>query len=129
MEERVTNQSMWRLFSADDGQSRMEELALPLNPTRGGMADSALFGGGGFLVRHFPADMDTSWHTAPRRQLAVTIEGEGEMETADGQVLVLKPGVLVLLEDLTGVGHLTRARGNQERTALILPIGDDAQFV
>jgi hypothetical protein len=33
-----------------------------------------------------------------------------------------------LLEDTTGVGHLTRARGNQERTALILPISDDAKF-
>jgi hypothetical protein len=106
----------------------MEELSLELNATRGGMADSPLFAGGGFLIRHFPADMDTSWHPSPRRQLAVTIEGEGEMETSDGQVLVLKPGVLVLLEDVTGQGHLTRARGNQERTALILPINDAASF-
>jgi hypothetical protein len=54
------------------------------------------------------ANNEATCHVGPRRQVIATIAGEGELETGDGQKLTVKPGVLTLIDDLTGKGHLTR---------------------
>jgi hypothetical protein len=54
------------------------------------------------------------WHTAPERQLAVSLNGIVEYETSDGDVRRFGPGEIVLVEDTTGRGHITRfAEGEQ----------------
>jgi quercetin dioxygenase-like cupin family protein len=55
--------------------------------------------------------------------MIATISGEGELETGDGQKLTVKPGVITLIEDLTGKGHLTR-NGPEGRLAVIMPLDD-----
>ena len=51
------------------------------------------------------------WHPAPTRQFLALMTGTVEMETTDGTVRKLSPGDLVLLEDTTGKGHVTRNTG------------------
>ena len=68
-----------------------------------------------------PANNEPSWHTGPRRQLIATVSGEGVLETGDGQKLTVKPGVLTLIEDLTGKGHLT-SNGPQGRLCVFMPL-------
>jgi len=63
----------------------------------------------------------------PRRQMICTIEGEGEIETGDGQKLAVKPGVITLIEDLTGVGHITRI-GPQGRLCVFMPLAADVKL-
>jgi hypothetical protein len=58
--------------------------------------------------------------------MIATIAGEGEIETGDGQELTVKPGVLTLIEDLTGKGHITR-NGPQGRLCVFMPLKDDAK--
>jgi len=111
---------VWRIFSKDDGTSSMEKIEISLPNNR-----SMLLQGPGVQLARMSKDMVASWHTGPRRQMLATIAGEGEIETGDGQVLVVKPGVITVIEDLTGVGHLTRARGDVDRYALVFPIDDD----
>ncbi|HEY8521281.1 MAG TPA: hypothetical protein VIN61_14470 [Gammaproteobacteria bacterium] len=48
------------------------------------------------------------WHTAPRRQFAINMTGELEVEISDGSRHRIGPGDLVFLEDVTGKGHVTR---------------------
>jgi hypothetical protein len=48
------------------------------------------------------------------------------MEMGDGQKLVMKPGVITLIEDLTGQGHITR-NGPQGRLCVFLPLDEDAR--
>jgi hypothetical protein len=76
------------------------------------------------LFRYMPEDMDADWHPAPRRQMVATLSGEGEIETGDVQVLVVKAGVVTLLEDVRGKGHKTRARGSSGRLSVFLPLED-----
>ena len=57
----------------------------------------------------------------PQRRLIATIAGEGELETGDGQKLTVKPGVLTLIDDLTGKGHLTR-NGPEGRLCVFMPL-------
>jgi len=62
------------------------------------------------------------WHPCPARQFLALMSGSVEMETTDGTVRSLKPGDLVLLEDTTGKGHVTRNTGDGYATFLVVPV-------
>ena len=112
---------VWRLFSLPDGTSSMERVNAALEGGR-----SALLSGTGVQVVSMQANNEVSWHVGPRRQLIATVAGEGELETGDGQKLTVKPGVLTLIEDLTGKGHLTR-NGPKGRLCVFMPLDADTK--
>jgi hypothetical protein len=116
--------AVWRIYTKADGNSAMEHIELPMNATGVTGAASKALAGGAVNFRYMPAEMNADWHTAPRRQMVATISGEGEIETGDGQVLVVRPGVVTLLEDLQGKGHLTRGRGGTGRLSVFIPLDD-----
>lgn len=60
------------------------------------------------------------WHPAPQRVLAIYLSGRGEIEASDGQVRELAPGTILLAEDTTGKGHITRVNGSDEMSVVIL---------
>jgi quercetin dioxygenase-like cupin family protein len=60
-------------------------------------------------------------HPAPTRQFLALLSGEVEMETTDGTVRRFSPGDLVLLEDTSGKGHVTRNVGDGYSTFLVVP--------
>lgn len=64
------------------------------------------------------------WHPAPQRVLAIYLAGEGEMEASDGEVRELKPGTVLLAEDTTGRGHISRVTGPDEMLVVILVLPD-----
>ncbi|MDD1653409.1 MAG: cupin domain-containing protein [Methanomicrobiales archaeon] len=61
-------------------------------------------------------------HPAPARQFLALMSGAVEMETTDGTVRRFEPGDLVLLEDTSGRGHLTRNIGDGYATFLVVPV-------
>jgi hypothetical protein len=126
--EDLTAPAIWRIYTRPDGNSAMEQVELPMNAVGATGAASKALAGSGVNFRYMPSDMNADWHTAPRRQMVATISGEGEIETGDGQVLVLRPGVIPLLEDLQGKGHRTRGRGGAGRLSIFIPL-DDATAV
>lgn len=66
------------------------------------------------------------WHPATRRQYVVTLSGESEIELEGGRKIRLGPGHILLAEDTTGQGHISRAVGSKDRISLILPLADGA---
>jgi hypothetical protein len=57
---------------------------------------------------------ETDWHNPPQRLLVLWLTGEVEFETSDGNIRRLPAGSVVLAEDTTGKGHITRhPRGGQ----------------
>jgi hypothetical protein len=60
-------------------------------------------------------------HPAPTRQFLALMSGEVEVETTDGTVRRFGPGDLVLLEDTSGRGHVTRNIGNGYAMFLVIP--------
>ena len=101
----------YRLYTGDDNQSHMEEY----NPPDILPAVSVVF------RRHEPGNF-IDWHTAPRKQFIVTLEGQVEIGTGDGTVHRLGPGDMMLAEDLTGQGHTTRAVGAIPRVSIAIPL-------
>lgn len=62
------------------------------------------------------------WHPCPTRQFLALMSGEVEMETTDGTVRQLGPGDLVLLEDTSGKGHVTRNIGDGYAMFFVVPV-------
>jgi hypothetical protein len=69
---------------------------------------------------------DLDWHPAPNRQYVVTLSGESEIELDGGRKLRLGPGHILLAEDTTGQGHISRAIGAGDRISLFIPLADGA---
>jgi quercetin dioxygenase-like cupin family protein len=60
-------------------------------------------------VISFPAGTEAPAHNAPQPYIAIVLSGEGEVVTSDGEARRFRPGALLLCNDLTGKGHVTRA--------------------
>ncbi len=54
-------------------------------------------------------------HPAPRRQYVITLQGQAELILGDGTSRLFVPGDVVLAEDLTGEGHITKVIGEIPR--------------
>ena len=67
---------------------------------------------------------EVSWHNSPSRKLVFWQTGEIEYETSDGAFRRLPSGSVVLSEDTTGKGHLSRHPAEGQVLAFVdLPTG------
>jgi hypothetical protein len=99
-----------RLYAAPDGETHFEdvELAYP-NRGRAGDQSDALGASGMQFQRTLGESTSVDWHTAPRRQFILQLTGGTEREVSDGEVRRFGPGTIILVEDTTGKGHITRS--------------------
>jgi quercetin dioxygenase-like cupin family protein len=120
--------AIWRVYSGDDGQSHLEEMPLAMHPftdTEGAYGEGTpLQKVQGIIFRVSPPGYVLSWHCAPRRQYSISLAGEAEIEVGDGTIKRIKPGDVVLAEDRTGQGHITRVVGEQPRFYAIVPLDE-----
>lgn len=115
-----------RLYTGADGQTHAEEMDMKFVPRAGGdkyEQSDFVKAASAQVVRAAPGYVQ-DWHTAPRRQYVITISGRGEIELAGGKKIPMAPGRILLVEDVTGKGHLTRTIGNQDRVSMIVPLTD-----
>jgi len=110
-----------RLYTGTDKESHFEELDVELNFI-GHMEVSALQPAHGILFRRAPATHLSDYHNAPRRQYVITLGGQVEIETGDGTVRRFGPGDVMLADDTTGHGHITRVVGGQPRHYVMIPL-------
>ena len=117
---------IWRVYSGADGQSDVEEMPLAMKPftdTEGAHGESTpLQAGTGIVFRVSPPGYVLDWHCAPRRQSSLTLSGQAEIQVGDGTVVRVGPGDVLLAEDLTGRGHVTRSVGDGPRFYAIVPL-------
>ena len=112
-----------RVYTGSDGQSHFETIEIPLQASRYGSL-SELFEAEGVIFRETPAGGELDFHNAPRRQFVVTLSGEVEIECGDGSKRRLGPGEILLADDTTGQGHITREI-QAPRRSLFIPLPDD----
>jgi quercetin dioxygenase-like cupin family protein len=74
--------------------------------------------------RRTPPNYYVDWHHAPRRQFVITLSGRGEDEVAGGKKVPLVPGHIMLAEDLSGKGHISRGVGSEDRISVVIPLVD-----
>ncbi len=76
----------------------------------------------GIIFRQVPASYDLDWHPAPRRQYIINLDAGAELTASDGEMRRIGAGEVVLVEDVTGKGHLSKAVGGQIRHCIFIPI-------
>ena len=111
-----------RVYSGDDGESHFEDVEIDLAP-RGAIGSlSKLFEATGVLFRTTGGDYELDFHCAPRRQFVINLDGSVELETGDGSKRVLGPGDILLAEDTTGRGHISRSVDRQPRRSIFVTL-------
>jgi hypothetical protein len=119
---------LWRIYSGSDGESHLEDMPWAMKPfadVEGAHGEATpMQPVTGITFRVSPPGYVLSWHCAPRRQYSISLSGAAEIEVGDGTVARVGPGDVVLAEDLTGRGHVTRAVGDQPRYYAVVPLKD-----
>ena len=119
-----------RLWTGDDQNSHFEHGHIDLGPgQRGDMLSSRMLAttisfqetasGGAF-----------AWHTAPIRQLVITLSGTLDFQTREGEHFLIHPGDILFAEDTAGSGHSWRLTDAQpwRRAYVVLQPGTPVSF-
>jgi quercetin dioxygenase-like cupin family protein len=115
---------MTRLYTGSDGQTHAEETETRFVTRADGIGRSPLVKATGFFYLKLPAGYVQEWHSAPRRQYVIAVAGRSEFELADGKKILLEPGRVILAEDTTGKGHLSRCLGPQDCIVAEVPLAE-----
>lgn len=109
-----------RIYTGDDNESHFEDIEIPLFD-KGDIGQLSIrMNATGVIFRETPADYHFGWHNAPARQYVVMLSGGVEIEIADGTKRIFQAGDILLAEDTTGHGHISRAVDNKPRKSLFI---------
>jgi hypothetical protein len=72
----------------------------------------------------FPSGWHGDWHPPPRRLLYFVLSGEAEVEASDGEVRRFNPGSILLVEDVSSKGHVSRVLGSEDMTVVVIQLPD-----
>jgi hypothetical protein len=111
-----------RIYTGPDGQTHAQELDVKLAP--GSSELSEMIKVTGLQFRRTPPNYFVDWHPAPQRQYVITLSGRGEIELVGGKKIALTPGHILLAEDVTGKGHISRGVGTEDRVSLFIPLAE-----
>ena len=116
-----------RLWTGDDEASHVQIGRLDMTPGRNEDLVSTTFAATAVTVEETAAGGTLAWHTAPVRQLVVTLAGTLLFVTRDGEEFRLAPGDVLLAEDTTGSGHQWRLEGADPWRRMYIRLDADAQ--
>jgi quercetin dioxygenase-like cupin family protein len=94
-----------RLWSGDDQNSYFEEGWLELEPGPRGDLLTGKLPVATVSFQQTASGGTLDWHTAPVRQLVITLSGTLDFQTRAGHHFTLRPGDILLAEDTVGSGH------------------------
>ena len=112
-----------RLYTGKDQQSHFEDVELSFEAVQP-VQTTALQKANSVVFRLAPVGHVIDWHPAPRRQYVVTVSGSWEIEVGGGVNRIFKPGDVMLAEDLTGKGHVSRVVGKEPHVFMTVPLAE-----
>jgi hypothetical protein len=93
-----------RIWTGEDQNSHFEEGWIELEPGAHGDLLSGNLATAHASFQETRSGGTLAWHTAPVRQLVITLSGTLDFQTRGGQHFMLKPGDILLAEDTAGGG-------------------------
>ena len=118
-----------RLYADSSGDSHFKDVeiechktdfappAMPLNVSAFSSAIEC-----GFIT--IPPGWYGDWHPAPQRQFIFHLAGQIESRVSDGETRTFVPGDILLMEDTTGKGHVSRVVGSAEVLDAVVKLSD-----
>ncbi|MCV7214031.1 cupin domain-containing protein [Mycobacterium crocinum] len=116
-----------RLFTGPDGGSHVQIGRLDLTSGRNDDLVSTAMASTRVTAEETASGGTLAWHTAPVRQLVVTLAGTLVFTTRDGEEFTLTPGDVLLAEDTVGSGHQWRLVGEEPWRRLYVVLADGAE--
>jgi quercetin dioxygenase-like cupin family protein len=116
-----------RLSTGPDGASHVEIGRLDMQPGRNADLVSEGIGAAHVTVEETAGGGSLAWHTAPVRQLVVTLAGELLFSTRDGEEFTLRPGDVLLAEDVSGSGHQWSLQGADPWRRMYVVLAPDTE--
>ncbi|HEY8440527.1 MAG TPA: hypothetical protein VIK79_03645 [Xanthobacteraceae bacterium] len=119
-----------RLWTGDDDNSHFEEGVIEFHGGPHGDLATGKLPATSVSLEETASGGKLAWHTAPVRQLVVTLSGTLDFETRSGQHFTLRPGDILLAEDTVGAGHSWRLVDDQpwRRVYIVLAPGTPVPF-
>jgi hypothetical protein len=111
-----------RIYTSEDNESHFEDLDIPVKAAGDIGALSEIFPVTGVIFRETSGDYDYTWHNAPCRQFVLMLEGSVEIEVSNGIRRQFHSGDILLAEDTTGRGHISRAVNGQPRKSVFVTL-------
>src|SRR4051794_39076443 len=110
------------LYPDANGESHFEDLEIEWVEQSKASKLSKRFPANGIIFREVPPTYDLDWHPAPRRQYIVNLDAGVQITASDGESRVIGAGEIILVEDTTGKGHLSKALDSKLRHCLFVPV-------
>ena len=105
-----------RVHDGIDGETHFEDVDVelefaPFAPPAPPIAVSDSLPAAAVVFFGGPENWFGDFHPTPQRQFCMLCEGQLELQTTDGEARRFSPGDLLLLDDLSGRGHISRVVG------------------
>lgn len=110
------------LYTDDQGESHFEDIDIEYVEARPSGRLSARRPATGIIFREVPPTYDLDWHNAPRRQYIINLDNGVQITASDGEARIINAGEVLLVEDTTGKGHLSKAANDQIRHCIYVTL-------
>jgi len=111
-----------RIFTGSDGKSHFEDVEIPLVEKQPADWRSKFTKASGIIFRETSPQYDLDYHVAPQRQYVITLEGYVDITDGSGATRRFGPGDIMLAEDTTGQGHISRSVNNKPRKCIFVTL-------
>jgi mannose-6-phosphate isomerase-like protein (cupin superfamily) len=122
--QRRDSTTVTRLYTGTDGQSHAEDIEVAWRPAtlRAELSESESVRVTGAQFLRWPRGFVWEGHPASKRQYVIIVSGRGEVDLVGGKKVPLAPGRILLAEDVTGKGHITRVGADDDLVMLLVPL-------
>jgi hypothetical protein len=110
------------LYEDENGQSHWRDVEVEWAANSPGGKLSAPIPVSAIIFRETQPDYDLDWHPAPRRQYIINLVGGVKLTASDGEARVIGAGEVILVEDISGKGHLSQNVKQELRYSIFVPI-------
>ncbi len=110
------------LYEDDDGISHFREIDVEWSDQLFTLRTTERITVKGLFFVESPADYNLDWHTAPRKQYIINLDAAVQITAGDGESREIGIGQVLLVEDTTGRGHLSKVVGNKIRHAAFIAV-------
>jgi hypothetical protein len=108
------------LYQDSAGASHFRDIEVAWEELRQSNKFSTRQPASGIVFRETTKDYTVDWHPAPCRQSAINLDGAAHVTAGDGETRNIGPGEVVLVEDTTGRGHISKFIGSAMRRSIFV---------
>ena len=110
------------LYEDEAGVSHFRDIEVAWDEVRQSNKFSARQAASGIVFRETTKDYTVDWHPAPRRQYVINLDSAVHITAGDGEMRYIGPGEVVLVEDTTGKGHISKFVGGAMRRSIFVAL-------